>query len=267
MSQIVEVLPLGVNGFYPSYGRQTMSFLLFASDGSALLLDAGTGFGRLAEPGVAARLADQERLDVVLSHYHLDHTIGLTYASGAWGRPLRIFCPAPPLVDAEPEDAFGRLIAPPLFPLRYDAFPVPIEIESYRGDFAIAGIDIRTRRQTHPGGSTGLRFGDSVAYLTDTVGDQASIAFSTGVDLLMHEIWASDEEASEHPFLVKGHTAIGPALEIADQAGARSLMPVHYHPKRNHQQLEGILAEISERSSVPMLRAVEGQSCRWSVGR
>lgn len=264
MTRVRELLPLGANGFYPSFGRQTMSFLLILEDGGAILLDAGTGFSRLAEPAIRARLADLDRLDVVLSHYHLDHVCGLTYASTAWGRPLRVHAPGPPLVDVEPIEVLERLIGPPLFPLRLAEFPIPIEVTPYQRDFELSGMRFRTRRQNHPGGSVGLRIGDTIAYVTDTVADRETISLARGVDLLLHEVWASDSEAEAQPYLVKGHAAIGAVADIAERAGVGRLMPVHHHPKRSQSELDAFLDELEAASSVALVRPLEGAgvACR-----
>ncbi len=256
----IELIPLGTNGFFPSYGRQTMSFLLLLDDRRAVLLDAGTGVARLAETAIATRLANFESLDIVLGHYHLDHVVGLTYLSTVWGRPARIHAPAPPLVDVEPAIALGRLVGPPLFPIALDRFPVPIEVRAYSGSFELAGRTVGVRRQNHPGGSVALRIDDALAYVTDTVADPESATFAHGVDLLLHEVWASDEEARAKPFLVAGHAAVGPVLEIAERASVSRLMPVHHHPSRTPDELAAFLAEVCRRSPVEVIIAEEGRS-------
>ncbi|HVS14245.1 MAG TPA: MBL fold metallo-hydrolase [Thermoanaerobaculia bacterium] len=252
-----EIVPLGTNGFYPSHGRQTMSFLL-AGDRRALLLDAGTGVGRLREPAVAARLAGVERLDVLLTHYHLDHVVGLTYLGAAWGGPVRLLAPAPPLVDAEPEEALSRLIGPPLFPLALDAFPVEVTVEPYRGDLELDGLAVRTRRQSHPGASVGLRLGDRLAYVTDTIADPETARFAEGVSWLLHEVWVDDRQAEEDPRLVAGHAAAGAVARIADQAQAGRLVPVHHHPLRAASELAALHDELRAASPVAVEVLAEG---------
>ncbi|MGD2114802.1 MAG: MBL fold metallo-hydrolase, partial [Acidobacteriota bacterium] len=74
----MRLIPLGTNGYIPTHGRQTMCFLVRFED-RALLLDAGTGVARLLEPRVRELLEGVEQLDVILSHFHLDHVIGLSY--------------------------------------------------------------------------------------------------------------------------------------------------------------------------------------------
>ena len=109
----LRLLPLGTNGYFPAHGRQTMSYLL-TMPGAALLLDAGTGLGRLIEPEVRNHVESLERLDILLTHYHLDHVVGLSYLPGVLGTlPVRIHAPVPPLV-ALGSEALDRLLSPPL---------------------------------------------------------------------------------------------------------------------------------------------------------
>ncbi len=251
MSRPLQIVPLGTNGFLPSFGRQTMSFLL-ETDAGAVLLDAGSGTSRLLEPDIAHRVERQDRLDIVLSHYHLDHTCGLTYLNGVWGKDVRIYAPAPPLVDAMPQEAFDRLIAPPVFPMPLSVWPHEVEIVEYTGDFQVAGLDVTVRRQRHPGGSAGMRFGDAFAYTTDTAADPETVGFVRGTNLLIHEVWLDDEEAKRFPRMLTGHAASSQVLEIAQEAGVARLAPVHFHPKRPAARVEELLADMASQERVPI---------------
>ena len=71
----LSITPLGTNGFIPTHGRQTQCYLV-RRNGAAFLLDAGTGLGRLLEAPLASALRGCERLEIVLTHYHLDHPSG-----------------------------------------------------------------------------------------------------------------------------------------------------------------------------------------------
>ena len=65
---------LGSGGGIPSSERETACLLVREGD-RALLLDAGSGMGRLRED--AALLQGIDRVDVVLTHFHFDHICGL----------------------------------------------------------------------------------------------------------------------------------------------------------------------------------------------
>lgn len=239
----MKLVPLGTNGYYPSHGRQTMAFLVLW-DGRVLLLDAGTGVARLGEPGVRELVEEAEVLHLVLSHFHLDHVVGVTILPAVWPvRPVRIHAPAPPMVQADPGEALCKLVQPPLFPVPLSEFPMPVEIDRLTGEVAeIEGLEVRLRRQEHPGGAVGFRLGDSLAYATDTVGEDGTADLVAGVDLLLHEVWArAGEDASS-----RGHSAADRVAEIATRAGVRRLMPVHHHPASSPADLRELARELAE---------------------
>jgi hypothetical protein len=66
----MKVVLLGTGGYIPTSQRQTSCLLL---PESGIVLDAGTGMSRIAD------YRRTERLDIFLSHAHLDHIAGLTY--------------------------------------------------------------------------------------------------------------------------------------------------------------------------------------------
>ena len=254
----MRLLPLGTNGFLPGHGRQTMSFLVERA-GALVLLDAGSGVSRLLEPAARALLGDAERLDVVLTHYHLDHLVGLSYLPGvARGLALRIFAPAPPLTESGPE-ALAALIAPPFFPVTLERWPMPVEVRPYSGPELEAGpFRFAVRGQDHPGGSAGLRLGDELAYITDTVCDPATARFVRGVGTLLHEVWLTDEESAREAAARTGHSAAGEVADLARRARVRRLLPVHHHPRRSGEELVALAAELRRRSELEVEMAIEG---------
>ena len=226
-----------------------MSFLLRQGEQLALL-DAGTGLARLVEPAIAEWLRATERLDIVLSHYHLDHVIGLSYLPGvaptpSSHRPVRLIAPRPPLVDGEPETALDHLLSPPLFPVSWRDFPGGIELVPYgESGFELFGRPVRVRRQRHAGGSVAMRFDDTLVYATDTEPDEETIAFARGADTLIHEVWMTDEEAPQSPPAMRGHSAVSAVARIAKEAGVRRLIPVHHHPRRDAAGVESIAESL-----------------------
>ena len=235
----MRLIPLGTNGYFPSFGRQTMSILVLYGE-TALLLDAGTGVGRLLEPGIRELLRPVARLDVVLSHYHLDHLIGLSYLGSVFPGSVRVFGPAPPLSDVSPEQALA-IFGPPLFPTRLLDSPSLEVIAVSRKEWDLDRMPVRMRRQAHPGGSVGIRLGDRLAYCVDAAIDPGAMDFLTGAEVLLHEVWLTDEEAAREPPEMSGHSAAGPVAKLAASAGVDRLFPVHHHPKRTERGLEGLV--------------------------
>lgn len=251
---------LGTNGFFPSWGRETMSFLLRRGD-EGLVMDAGTGLGRLVEPTTRRWIEDLDRLDLLLTHYHLDHVIGIAYLSGLWDRPVRIFAPGRPLVDAEPRAALERLVAPPLFPVPLGELGLPIEIVPYDGpELTIGTFDLTVRRQRHPGGSVGVRIDDELAYVTDTEPDDATVNLCRGVRTLLHEAWSTREEAAAPGYAPRGHSSTPAVARIASDAGVGRLVPVHHRPDRDDAAVAAVAAELAALARCPVLLADEGRA-------
>jgi ribonuclease BN (tRNA processing enzyme) len=250
-----RMVPLGLNGYFPSQGRQTMSFLVLAADG-ALLLDAGTGVSRLFEPRLRALLEPYRELYIVLSHYHLDHVAGLAYLPAVWRRGVRLYAPAAPLVDAEPEDVLDRLLAPPLFPSSWRSFG--LAVEALRQERArIGGIEARLWRQPHPGGSVGVRIGDELAYLTDTASGPDVAARVRGVRLLLHELWATGEQTAEAAG--KGHSHFDDVAELVRRSSVPLLMLIHHHPGRPDEEIAELVQRMERETGARVLPGLEGE--------
>src|SRR5204863_5912734 len=77
---LMKLLLLGTSGYHPCERRQTACLML---PESGIVLDAGTGFFRVRQHLVTPTL------DILLTHAHLDHVVGLTYLlSTTAQRPL-----------------------------------------------------------------------------------------------------------------------------------------------------------------------------------
>lgn len=259
-SMSTRLVPLGTNGYIPSFGRQTMSFLLLTGN-EALLLDAGTGVSRLLEPTIIDLLRPYDCLSIILSHYHLDHLVGLSYLPGTWMRGvIRIYAPGRPFVEAEPDEALGRLLRPPLFPRRFEDFPTPVEVFPIRSEWLqIGNLSIHLHGQNHPGGSMGVRIGDGMAYVTDTPVTQATQTFVQGVKLLLHEVWLTDEEAEQDQAEREKHSHVSGVAQIARHAKVGSLMPIHHQPKRSGAEIHKLVQEMEASAGVEVIVPEEGK--------
>jgi ribonuclease BN (tRNA processing enzyme) len=255
-----RLVPLGINGFIPSFGRQTMSFLLLTGK-EALLLDAGTGVGRLLEPTIIDLLQPYNCLNILLSHYHLDHVVGLSYLPGTWMRGvIRIYAPGRPFVETEPDQALGQLLKPPLFPRRFADFPAYVEVVPMKSGFLeIGGMSIQLQGQNHPGGSVGVRVGNAIAYVTDTPVAQTTQTFVQGVRLLLHEVWLTDEEARQDEVEREKHSYVSGVAQIAKRAKVGSLMAIHHHPKRLYEEIQKLGQEMEALAGVKVIVPEEGR--------
>ncbi|GAB4252248.1 MAG: MBL fold metallo-hydrolase [Thermoleophilia bacterium] len=243
----MELVVLGSGGWMPRGGRATTSLALRTKD-SLVILDAGTGIARLLDPVHRRLTSGVDEVDILLSHLHLDHTVGLSFLPALLpGRRVRIHVPEDPGAGYggyDPLTVLDRLVGPPFFPHGFSDFPLQVEVRSLRsGSFTVAGLEVQARLQPHPGGSLGFRVGDELAFLTDTVFDPGAAGFVRRVGVLVHEAWIRGEEDDEA--LKKGlsaHTSAEQAAKTAQEAGTGELLLSHLTPLRDESFHAGMLA-------------------------
>jgi ribonuclease BN (tRNA processing enzyme) len=214
---------LGSGGWIPTSRRETCCALL--RDGPhALVIDAGTGVHRLLEQHEL--LEGVESADLVLTHFHLDHVVGLAYLSA-------LQLPEPPTIWAAGQRLAGvpagalleRLLSDPFFsaPLAEVAASVR-ELE--RDEHEIGPYRIATRIQKlHAVPTLALRVGDLLTYCTDTAPDPGNIGFAAGSRVLLHDAWYAQATSDDG-----NHSAGGDAGRIASEAGVQQLALIHVNP-------------------------------------
>lgn len=213
---------LGTAGYHPSETRQTSCYFI---PEAGLVLDAGTGFFRLAS------LIQTDFLDIFLSHAHLDHIAGLTFILDVLHqRPVkkvRVWGDAVKL-EAVQSHLFNEHI-----------FPVQLDVdwcELQEMQPVQVGLDgqLYCFKLTHPGGSIGCRIDwpnqKSLSYVTDTTGDVDAnyVPIVSGSNLLLHECNFRDD--GKEWAIKTGHTWTARAVEVAKAADVDQLLLVHMNP-------------------------------------
>ena len=215
---------LGGGGWFPAHSRHTACALLRHGE-TAIMIDAGTGVGRLVER--PELLDGVERLDIVLTHFHLDHIAGLAYLPAVglcgettvWGPGALLYgTPTHTLLDSVSREPFH---------------PVPLEDQEIlvrdvpNREFELAGVRITTRRQDrHSAPTLGLRFNDTLAWITDTAYDPESAPFAAGCATLAHEAWYTTSD----PRNVDIHSAAADSARVALDADVEQLLLIHLPP-------------------------------------
>jgi phosphoribosyl 1,2-cyclic phosphodiesterase len=216
--------------------------------------DAGTGIRPLGR--TLANATPNAELDIFLSHCHIDHIVGLPFFAPLFvkGQVVRVWAG-----NLEPhcgvEDAIGKLMSFPLFPLQASDLPAQIEFRDFRpGDTINArpGVLLRTAHLNHPGGAIGYRIeygGQSVAYLTDTdIGtgpiDPALLALAKDASLVILDATYTDEELPSH--IGWGHSSWQQGLRLASAAGPASrLCLFHHDPEHGDSFMDAIAADAA----------------------
>ncbi len=234
-----RLIVLGGGGWFPAHGRHTACALL-RNGSAAVMIDAGTGVGRLVErPDL---LDGVERLDIVLTHFHLDHVAGLAYLPALnLTSDTTVWGPGATLYGTTTKALLDPLYSEPFHPVTFGRQRIAIR-DLPAGEVELAGTRIHTRRQDrHSAPTLGLRFEDEVAWITDTAFDPGSVGLAAGCRLLAHEAWSTSAEP-RNPTI---HSSAREAAEIAAQAGAEQLVLMHLPPFEQSVEALAVEAQLT----------------------
>jgi len=235
----MKIFPLGTNGFFPSFGRQTASYAIPLGK-LLIILDAGSGLFRLAEPEGKKLLEGVSEVHLFLSHYHLDHTFGFYAAFGLLkGKKVTVYA-------KEIKKVFSEFRTLGYFTIDYSKEYKDFDWKILKeGSNKIKDYEVQIRRQFHRGeGSLAFNFSFGLAYITDSESIKESVNFISGAKFLLHEHWYPGDDLLDNKNTkledhnIEGHvTSVGAAI-IAKQSGVKKLALIHHHPRADNNQLE-----------------------------
>ena len=116
------------------YGGNTSCVGVIGRDGTVLVLDAGTGiraFGKTIPTTV-------RRVDILLTHLHMDHIQGLGFFAPLFRPDLEVHIWGPVSSHISLRERLMRYLSPPLFPVSLRELPCMITLHEVPcGDVAI----------------------------------------------------------------------------------------------------------------------------------
>jgi phosphoribosyl 1,2-cyclic phosphodiesterase len=275
----MRVTLFGTRGSVPApgpetarYGGNTPSVEVRGDDGTVLVLDAGTGLRRLG----AQLPPDLARIDILLTHLHMDHIQGLGFFGPLYRPDVEVHVWGPASSTMSLDARLSRYLSPPLFPVHLRDLPCITCHEVPRPTFEIGPFRIRTALICHPNPTVGYRIeeaGRSAAYLPDhepALGLEdgewlepewiSGYELAAGADLLIHD--AQFTEAEYACCVGWGHSAYRHAFEFAARVGAKEMVLFHHDPAHDDATLDRLLAEARRRFK-PAFRVSAG--CEGAV--
>jgi phosphoribosyl 1,2-cyclic phosphodiesterase len=267
----------GVRGSIPTtspetkrYGGNT-SCVEVEAEGWQLVLDAGSGIQNIRNnPEVTTK-----RIDILLTHLHMDHIQGLGFFTPLFNPSSEIHIWGPASKALSLRARLGRYFSPPLFPVYFRNLSCRLflhEIEDTA--FSIGPFSIQSCYVTHPGPTVGFRIQHEqkvFTYLPDhepALGRTGLIKdtrwlsgsdLAKEADLLLHDAQYTATEYTER--IGWGHSSMDDTLEFASLTGAKHLLLTHHDPLRTDDELDEIHHSLKETTSYAFRYeiAVEGQ--------
>ncbi len=247
----------GTRGSLPSaapenvrYGGNT-SCVEVRGEGACIILDAGTGIRRAGN----AIEHDVGRVDVLLTHLHMDHIQGLGFFRPLFQEGLEVHIWGPASQYADLRGRLTKYLSPPLFPVPLRDLPCKLTLHDVPAGepFEIGALRITADFVAHPDPTLGYRIEEksvSVVYLPDhepALGndhipdDRAWLSgyrLAEGADLLVHDSQYYAEEYAEH--IGWGHSSIDQTLAFAEMTTVKRLVTFHHDPTHTDTMLDNL---------------------------
>ena len=258
------------------YGGNTSCVELRSSEGQLVVLDAGTGIRPLS----GALRGEARRVDILLTHLHIDHVLGLGFFTPLYNPEFDVHIWGPPSTTLDLRDRLSRYLSPPLFPVQMRDLPCRLSLHNAPlEEFEIGALRIQASLVCHPGPTVGYRVtedGKSVVYLPDhepALGCQqfpersswtSGSELAAGADLLIHDAQYTPEEYATH--VGWGHSSIDQTLAFAGMAGVKRLVAFHHDPEHDDATIDKLVNEArsSGELSFEVIGGTEGASFKIS---
>jgi phosphoribosyl 1,2-cyclic phosphodiesterase len=237
------------------YGGNTSCIEVTLSDGSLVILDAGTGIRAL---GVSLDGSRPRRIDILLTHLHLDHLEGLGFFLPLWEQSAELHIWGPPSPVQSLAERIATYLSPPLFPVHLSDIPARLSFhDSPEDEWQMGPATILSQPIIHAGPTIGYRIeedGRSLAYLTDhepALGSDlrnvapewiSGFAVAARADVLIHDCQYTEEEYRSR--VGWGHSSTEHVATFAGLAKVHRLLLFHHDPMHGDDQLETMLSRV-----------------------
>lgn len=238
----------GVRGSFPTpdahfllYGGNTSCISAECED-SLIVFDAGSG---LIQLGNSLSKKGRTRIDILLSHLHVDHVMGLFQFKLLYNQDARIHLYGSSEVKGQLLRQLETLVGAPYWPVGLSNCPAHIEVHEICPEetFFLAGqpneandIRIHTLRGNHPGQSLLYRLetkDTSIVYALDCEIDDDMFSslkeFSRGSDLIIWDANFTKEDSKKHKGW--GHSSWEQGIAFCQSANIKKILMTHYSPE------------------------------------
>ncbi len=273
LSMRMQIRFWGVRGSIPTpapthvrTGGNTACVEVRLPDGSACILDMGTGARELGRRLVLESNGEAMDLHVFISHFHWDHIQAVPFFAPLYEENCRITFYSSE-TDGEPLDLLAEQMREPFFPVAFDGLPADTrQVVLHAGiRVEVGNLSITPFPVHHTQFVFGYKVeanGATIVYCTDYEHGNAELdalltRTAAGADLLICDAQYTPEEYAH--CIGWGHTTWEHAANLAATARVKRLALFHHDPAHNDDQLAQILSDAQRIFPHTML-AMEGEA-------
>ena len=267
----MEIKFWGVRGSIPTpgdrfvkFGGNTSCVELNVND-QVIVFDMGSGLMNLGNHLLKNNI---KKFDILVSHFHYDHTCGLPFFSPAYNKDFEFSIRSGiEKTRNKTLEVLKKQISSPSFPITIDQFLAKIKFCDFQigKDFYINDLKIRTISLNHPDGAVGYRVEcneKSICYVTDHEHDiknknKMLLHFLRNADVLIYDSTYDDNNFKN--FVGWGHSTWQEATRLAKECNIKKLFIFHHNPDNDDNKMEHI-ENICKKIDNNFIVAKEGMS-------
>ena len=248
----MEVFFWGVRGSIPTPGKDyyiyggNTSCVEIRLNNHSLILDMGSGLKNLGESLIKRKL---NNFDILISHFHYDHTCGLPFFKPAFLKDFNfsLWSGRRDIVNI-----LNAQISSPSFPITISEFNANIKYKSFNVGESFhlnQNTKIKTYPLNHPDGAVGYRVENnnkSLCYITDhehiiDIKNQGLLNFINNCDVLIYDSTYKDEEFNK--YIGWGHSTWQEGYRMSMYSNVKKYFVFHHNPDNKDKDMEVIEKE------------------------
>jgi ribonuclease BN (tRNA processing enzyme) len=239
------------------YGGNTSCISVMEED-SLLVLDGGSGMQRLAG-NIELK---NNRIDILLTHLHMDHIQGLGFFKYLFDSEMEIHIWGPASSSKTLHSRISRYLSPPLFPVLIRDLPCKLHLhEIGNSQFDAGTFKIQSRYVIHPGATVGYRVSGHKSVFTYLPDHEPALGrlgmfndpkwlsgydLAVNADLLLHDAQYTTEEYQSKKGW--GHSSMEDAAKFAALSAVKHLLFSHHDPSHTDAKLNEMYDSFKKNS-------------------